>query len=89
MLNNYFTNFFLFNLTNLWLYFSIHISLSLFFSIHFFFVKFFKFKIDLKNSSLKNYKNYELIRSISNTIKSIFIFDKQINFRYYYYLTLK
>jgi hypothetical protein len=85
MLSSYFANINWLDLINIWLYFWIHIIFSFFFSIHFFCVKFFKYKIDWKNISLKNLKNNEKARTIASTLKIIFLMENQINKRFNFY----
>lgn len=88
MFNKKFIDFQFLNLNELWLYFSIHIIFVLFFSCHFFFLKILKYRVDLKNNSLKNMLNFEKYRTIMNSIKTIFYTDKQLNKRYSNYFLI-
>lgn len=86
MFNKTLTNFHFLNLNELWLYFSIHIIFVLFFSCHFFFLKILKYRIDLKNNSLKNILNFEKHRTVINSLKTIFFVDNQIKKRFLIYI---
>lgn len=77
MFNNYFELINFMDFMNIWLYFWNHIILIIFFTIHFFCIKFLKYKIDWKNIILKNFKNFELNRTIINSIKTLFFIETQ------------